>query len=91
MATGIVYLVQRRATDWMACVPFPAGARDFFIPQHSDQLWGSHPASYPMGIVGSFPGREADIARSWPPASSAEVMNGEAIPPLPHTSSCRSP
>jgi hypothetical protein len=44
---------------------------------------GAHPASYPMGTGGSFPGvkwqgHEAD--HSLP--SSAEVKNGGAIPPL---------
>jgi hypothetical protein len=48
----------------------------------------AHPASYPMGTGGSFPGvkqqgREADHS----PPCNAEVENGEAIPPLPNTSS----
>jgi hypothetical protein len=43
---------------------------------------GVHPASYQTGTEGSFPvvkreGREADYT----PLSSAEVKNGEAIPP----------
>jgi hypothetical protein len=48
----------------------------------------AHPASYPMGTVGSFPGikrprHEADRS----PPTSAEVKNCGAIPPLPHISS----
>jgi hypothetical protein len=44
---------------------------------------GAHPASYPMGTGGAVPGvkrpgREADHS----PPSSAEVKNGETIPPL---------
>jgi hypothetical protein len=46
---------------------------------------GAHPATYPMGTGGSFPGskaagREDDHSS----LSSAEVKNGGAIPPLPH-------
>jgi hypothetical protein len=51
---------------------------------------GAHPASYPMGIGGSFPGggvkqqgREADHS----PPSIAEVKKGVAIPTLPNMSS----
>jgi hypothetical protein len=48
----------------------------------------THPASYPMGTGGSLPGvkrpkSEADHS----PPSSAEVMSGGAIHPLPHMSS----
>jgi hypothetical protein len=51
---------------------------------------GDHPASYPMGTGGSFPGvkrleREADHSHP----SSAEINYDGAIPPLPHTSSLR--
>jgi hypothetical protein len=51
---------------------------------------GTYPASYLMGMGGCFPvgkatrGREADH-----PPPNAEVKNGTAIPPLPHTSSLR--
>jgi hypothetical protein len=45
---------------------------------------GAHPASYPMGTRGEFPGGEADYS----PTSSAEVKKGGAIPPLPHMCSC---
>jgi hypothetical protein len=31
---------------------------------------GAHPASYPMGTGGSFPGGKAAGARSWPLTSS---------------------
>jgi hypothetical protein len=57
-------------------VPVPVGARNF-SPHHRVQTGsGTHPASYPMGIRGSFfgmkrPGREADRS----PPSSAEVKN----------------
>jgi hypothetical protein len=74
---------------WTAGVRFPAGARDFSllsVQTHSRV----HPASYPVGNRGSFPGgkvagHEADHS----PPSSAKVKNGGAIPPLPHTSSWR--
>jgi hypothetical protein len=48
----------------------PGGGWEFFSsPTHPERLWGSDPASYPMGTRGSFPGREADHS----PPSSAEV------------------
>jgi hypothetical protein len=48
---------------------------------------GAHPASYTMCTGGFFPGvkrlrRETDHS----PPSSSDVKNGEAIPPLLHTS-----
>jgi hypothetical protein len=42
---------------------------------------GVHPPSYPMGTGGSFPGGKAVGA-----PSTAVVMHGGAIPPLPNTS-----
>jgi hypothetical protein len=65
--------------------------REYFILLHRVQTSsGVHPASYLMG-TGAYSlgvkrlGREVD--RSLPP--SAEVKNGGAISPLPHTSSWR--
>jgi hypothetical protein len=52
---------------------------------------GAHPASYPVGTVGSFPGLKRpgrEVDRS--PLSSAEVKKGGAIPPLPNMSSWHS-
>jgi hypothetical protein len=46
---------------------------------------GAHPASYPMGTRGSFPGGKAAGAWSWPLTSKllpSSRMHG-AIPPLP--------
>jgi hypothetical protein len=64
-----------------------SGKRFYSTPQRPDRLW-AHPSTSPMGTGGSFPGgkaagREADHS----PLSSAEVKNGGAVPPLPHTSS----
>jgi hypothetical protein len=45
--------------DWMIEVRFPAGAGNF-SPHHRVQTGsGAHPASYPMGTTGSFPGGKA--------------------------------
>jgi hypothetical protein len=45
--------------DWGSKVRFPAGAGNFSL-QHSVQNGsGAHPASYPMGNTGSFPGGKA--------------------------------
>jgi hypothetical protein len=55
-------------------VRFPAGARNFSLYHRLQNASGAHPASYPMGTKGSFPGgkrpkREADHSH----LSSAEV------------------
>jgi hypothetical protein len=55
-------------------VRFPAGAGNFSLHHRVQNGSGAHPASYPMGIRGSFsggkrPGREADHS----PPSSAQV------------------
>jgi hypothetical protein len=60
--------------DRMNGIRFPAGAGNFFLRRHVQNGSGAHPASYPMGTGGSFPGvkrsgREADHS----PPSSAEV------------------
>jgi hypothetical protein len=64
-----------------------AGAGNFSLHRHIEASSGAHPASYPMGIRGSFqgvkrPGREDD--HSLP--SSAEVKNvwGYALTPPIH-------
>jgi hypothetical protein len=40
-------------------VRFPAGAGNFSLHHRVQNGTGSHPASYPMGIRGSFPGGKA--------------------------------
>jgi hypothetical protein len=37
-------------------VRLPAGAGNFFLHHRVQNGSGAHPASYPMGIRGSFPG-----------------------------------
>jgi hypothetical protein len=59
----------------------------FSSPQRPDSLW-VHTASYLVVLRANSqgsrrPGHESDHS----PPSSAKVENGEAIPPLPHTSS----
>jgi hypothetical protein len=49
----------------------PAGAGNFSLHHHSQIGSGAHPASYPVGTRGSFPGCEADHS----PPSNAEVKN----------------
>jgi hypothetical protein len=55
----------------------PTGAEDFFSSPCVQSGSGAHPASYPRGTGGSFPGgkvrpgRDADHS----PLSSAEVKN----------------
>jgi hypothetical protein len=40
-------------------VRFPAGAGNFSLHQRVQNGSGTHPASYPMGTGGSFPGGKA--------------------------------
>jgi hypothetical protein len=63
-----------RLDDRGSTVWFPAGAENFSLHHRLQNGSGTHPASYPMGTRGSFPGvkrlgREADHS----PPSSAEV------------------
>jgi hypothetical protein len=76
---------------WTTGVRLPAGEKDFSL-FHSVQTGSrDHPASYPMGIRGSFPGvRRPGSETDHPLPPSAEVNNGGAIPPLPDTFSWRS-
>jgi hypothetical protein len=43
-------------TDWMAGVRFQAGAKCFSLLHSAQTNSVAHPASYPMGAVGSFTG-----------------------------------
>jgi hypothetical protein len=62
-------------TDWTTGVRSPTEAEDFSFSLYVQTGSGAHPASYPMGTGGPFPGGKA-----WPgrdadhsPPSSAEV------------------
>jgi hypothetical protein len=43
-------------------VRFPKGAGNFFLHHRVQNGSGAHPASYPMGKRGSFPGGKAVVA-----------------------------
>jgi hypothetical protein len=45
--------------DWMIGVRIPAGAGNFSLRHRVQTGSGAHPASYPMGTRGSFPGGKA--------------------------------
>jgi hypothetical protein len=47
-------------------VRFPAGAGNFSLHHRLQNGSGAHPASYPMGTRGSFPGGKAAGAWNWP-------------------------
>jgi hypothetical protein len=47
-------------------VRFSAGAGNFSLHHRVQNGSGAHPASYPMGSGGSFPGGKAAGAWSWP-------------------------
>jgi hypothetical protein len=63
--------------DWAIEVRSPTGTKDFSSSPCVQTSSGAHPASYPMGTGGSFPGGKArpgrDADHSLP--SSAEVKN----------------
>jgi hypothetical protein len=48
-----------RLDDGGSRVRFPAGAGDFSLHHRFQNGSGAHPASYPMGTRGSFPGGKA--------------------------------
>jgi hypothetical protein len=45
--------------NWGSRVRFPAEARDYSLHRRVQNGSGAHPASYPMGTRGSFPGGKA--------------------------------
>jgi hypothetical protein len=61
--------MELRLDDGMIGFRFPAGAGNFALRYRVQTGSGTHPASFPMGTWGSFPGGEADHL----PPSSAEV------------------
>jgi hypothetical protein len=66
-------------------VRFPVGGGNFSLHHRVQIGSGAHPASYPMGTRGSFPGSKAAVAWSWPLTSiycRGRRMRG-VIPPLP--------
>jgi hypothetical protein len=56
----------RWATDWMIGGSSPGGGCEFFLHRRAQTGSGVHPASYPMGTRGSFPGGKVPGAWSWP-------------------------
>jgi hypothetical protein len=52
--------------DWRSRVRFPAGAGSFSLHHQVQKGSGAHPASYPKGTRGSFPGGKATVSWSWP-------------------------
>jgi len=45
---------------------FPVGAGNFTLQHHVQTGSGAHPAFYPVGSRGLFPGGKAARAWSWP-------------------------
>jgi hypothetical protein len=72
-------------------VRFSAGAENFSLHHRVQNVSGAHPASYPMGTRGSFPGGKAAGAWSWPLTSI--LCRGQVCVKLylhsPNTSSWR--
>jgi hypothetical protein len=62
---------------------FLAGAGNFSLHYHVWNGFGAHPASYPMGTRGSFPGGKTAGAWSWPLTSikcRGQIMCGAILP-----------
>jgi hypothetical protein len=60
--------------DRSSRVRFPAGAGNFSLHHGVQNGSGAHPASYPMGTRGSFPGvKRLGCEADHSPPSSAEV------------------
>jgi hypothetical protein len=55
-------------------------SRHFHNIHNVETGYGAHPALYPVGNGGPFPGAR-EVGHSSPP--SADVMKGGAIPPIP--------
>jgi hypothetical protein len=58
-----------RLDDRGSRVRVPAGAGNFSLRHRVQNDSGAHPASYPRGTRGSFPGGKMAGAWSWPLAS----------------------
>jgi hypothetical protein len=56
---SVAQLVQRQATCWIDGAPSPVGARDLPLLHRVQIGSGTHPASYPVDIGGSFAGSKA--------------------------------
>jgi len=54
-----VIVLGYRLDDRGSRVQFLVGAENFSLHHHVQNGSGAHPASYPMGIRGSFPGSKA--------------------------------
>jgi hypothetical protein len=74
---GVAQAVQCVTTGYTIGVRSPTGAEDFSTSPCVQTGSGAHPASYPVGTGGPFPGGKArpgcDADHS--PPSSAEVKN----------------
>jgi hypothetical protein len=75
MGAAVDQAVQCLTTGWTIGVRSPAGAENFSSSPCVQTGSGVHPASYPMGTGGPFPGDKARPGRDadHPPPSSAEV------------------
>jgi hypothetical protein len=70
--SSVVYLWD---TAWMKDVKLPAKTGNFSLRHRVQTGSGVHPASYPMGTRGSFPGDKAEREADHSPPSNAEVKN----------------
>jgi hypothetical protein len=74
---AVVQAVQCLTTGWTIGVRSPTGAKDFSSSPCVQTGSEAHPASYPMGTAGPFPGGKARPGRDTDhsPLSTAKVKN----------------
>jgi hypothetical protein len=77
MGTGVAQSVQCLTKDWTIRVRFPTEAKGFSSSLCVQTISDSHPASYPMGTGGPFPGlkHSHSVLLTIHPPSNVEVKN----------------
>jgi hypothetical protein len=76
-------------TGYEAGIQFPAEVEGFSFAYSVKTGSGAHSYSDPMGKVFFLGVKRPELEADYSHPSSAEVNNGGAIPPVPHTSSWR--
>jgi hypothetical protein len=81
LGARVVQSVQCLTANWTTGFPSPAEALDFSSSPCVQTSSGVHPASYPMGTGGPFPGGKARPGRDTDhkPLFSAEVKNEQEL------------
>jgi hypothetical protein len=87
VVAGIAQSVYRQATGWTTGVRFPTEVREFSLLYNVHTGSEDRPASYPVGLGGSFPGLKRQRCETdYSSPSNAKVKKRGGIVPLPHIS-----